>query len=211
MIQTGWLYLQSAWQAACSWLVALWKAFSNDKLAVALLQLLVGALLAYYFTERWQRWRQRREFQHKILVKFSELSHEVLERLINTWDLAREQNAQADLDAAHRAAWTKAFSLMGLDMELSAVFVDAKIPPSYLRLVGTLRDLQTLDPMTPEGATRANTLQNQYLAYRELVSALMIREIGTQKAPRIVKRLQRAEEGVAQYEAPALTRTTGVQ
>jgi hypothetical protein len=50
-------------------------------LVIALVQVLVGALLAYLLTERWQRWRQRRDFQYRTLIKFSELSYEMMDRL----------------------------------------------------------------------------------------------------------------------------------
>ena len=48
---------------------------------IALVQIAVGLLAAYLLTERWQRWRQRREFQHKTLAKFSELSNELMDRM----------------------------------------------------------------------------------------------------------------------------------
>ena len=50
-------------------------------LVIALLQVVVGALIAYMFTELWQRWRQRRDFQYRTLAKFSELSYEMTDRL----------------------------------------------------------------------------------------------------------------------------------
>lgn len=50
-------------------------------LFVVLVQLLIGGITAYCLAERWQRWRQRRDFQHRTLVKFSELSYEMMDRL----------------------------------------------------------------------------------------------------------------------------------
>src|SRR2546425_669565 len=41
----------------------------------------IGAVLAYFGAERWQRWRQRRDFQYRTLVKLSELSYDMMDRL----------------------------------------------------------------------------------------------------------------------------------
>ena len=46
-----------------------------------LLTLALGADLAYLGTERWQRWRRRRDFQYRTLMKFTELTYDLMDRL----------------------------------------------------------------------------------------------------------------------------------
>jgi hypothetical protein len=49
-------------------------------LAAPVVQLLLATLFGLVFAERWQRWRQRRDFQYRTLVKFSDLSSEMMDR-----------------------------------------------------------------------------------------------------------------------------------
>jgi hypothetical protein len=60
-------------------------------LVIALVQLGVGLFVAYFLTERWQRWRQRRDFQYRTMVKFSETSMDVF---VSLSDLLASRPAQ---------------------------------------------------------------------------------------------------------------------
>jgi len=46
-------------------------------LFIGIVQVILGGVAAYFLTERWQRWRQRREFQYRTMSKFSEISMEI--------------------------------------------------------------------------------------------------------------------------------------
>lgn len=50
-------------------------------LLAPVVQLLLATLLGFFLAERWQRWRQRREFQHRAMMTFSEVSLDVFDRL----------------------------------------------------------------------------------------------------------------------------------
>jgi hypothetical protein len=91
-----------------------WRSLRHP-LVIALLQVVVGALIAYLLTERWQRWRQRRDFQYRTLVKFSELSYEMMDRLSEL--LVLRGRMASDLYIAKRredlSRWTLFVSMRG--------------------------------------------------------------------------------------------------
>src|SRR3989338_5571122 len=71
-----------------------WEALLRHPLLIALMQLVVGGLGAFWLTERWQRWRQRREFQHRTLVKFSELTYEMMDRTAELLNWGRSMSGE---------------------------------------------------------------------------------------------------------------------
>jgi hypothetical protein len=63
-----------------------WVAFVSALTSHAFIVAAFGAFSAYFIAERWQRWRQRREFQHRAMLDFAEASTAVMATL---WNMAR--------------------------------------------------------------------------------------------------------------------------
>lgn len=118
-------------------------------LVVALFQAVFLALVAYFLTERWQRWRQRREFQYRSLVKFSELSEEAFNRLSEmlmlTWRLVRSEASpfvvRPKISEMQREFVDGRARLLAMDGELGAGFKDPKILQGLIYLRDIMRIL----------------------------------------------------------------------
>ena len=90
--------------ASATW--SLIAVLSEKPLFVATVQLAVGVGVAYLFAERWQRWRQRRDFQYHTMSRLSEISSELHSRFqelyalridgftMDFWTKFRECNAR---------------------------------------------------------------------------------------------------------------------
>lgn len=106
----------------------------NKPLLVAGLQLLVGGLIAWIFTERWQRWRQRRDFQYAALVSFARSSTEVFATLYELL-LAKSQMApQQERDKLQREYTAKLAPLLAVDADFFAAFHDSALVYDFERL-----------------------------------------------------------------------------
>src|SRR5262249_18783382 len=90
-------------------------ALLRHLLLIAIAQVVAALLVAYFLTERWQRWRQRRDFQFRTLAKFSELSYELMDRLSEL--LMGRGRIPEDIYAQKRRAevarWTVFVSMRG--------------------------------------------------------------------------------------------------
>ena len=176
-------------------------------LVIALVQVLVGLLLAYLLTERWQRWRQRRDFQHKTLVKFSELSFEMMDRfaelLVGRGRISPESHATKRREALSR--WTLFASMRG---EVMAAFGHAFIKgKEYQGLFNSLNALRAhVNAAQPVPLDRFEPDQEKFLAYREAVVAHMVRAMGLLPRPAWKSELDSAEARVqaAEERLPAM-------
>jgi hypothetical protein len=179
-------------------------------LVTALVQVLAGLLLAYLLTERWQRWRQRRDFQHKTLVKFSELSFEMMDRLsellVLRGRMATDQYAAKQREQLSR--WTAFVSMRG---EVMAAFGHAFIKGrAYQGVFNNLNALRAhVNAAQPVPLDRFEPDQEKFLAYREAVVAHMVRAMGLLPRPAwkseldsAEARVQAAEERLAAMTAP---------
>ena len=159
---------------AWNWATLLWHP-----LLVAAVQLLIGLGIAYLFAERWQRWRQRREFQHRTLVRFSELSYEMMDWLAEL--LVLRARMAPELYIARRreflSRWT-IFVATGAEVLASygRRFVrSAHYQGVYTALNALRAAVNAVEPVLRE---RFEPEQEKFLAYREAVVANMIHAMG---------------------------------
>lgn len=155
--------------------VMAWR-WLRHSLVIALIQLLLGALVAYALVERWQRWRQRRDFQYRTLVKFSELSYEMMDRLSELL-VTRGRMAPDAYVARRREAlsrWTLFVSMRGEVMAAYGhAFVKGKAYQGVFNNLTALRDHLNATEAVP--LVRFEPDQEKFLAYREAVVAYMVR------------------------------------
>jgi hypothetical protein len=148
-------------------------------------QLFGGIAVGFWLTERWQRWRQRREFQDRTLVKYSDLSYDLADRLselLVTRSSSRSDlaNLVATFPSNQReliACWTALVSTRG---EMMAAFGrDFVLGPDYqgfFAAVDTLRSF--LREREPVPQARFEPEQEKFLEYREAVVAHMVLAMG---------------------------------
>jgi len=139
----------------------------------------IELLLRHPLTERWQRWRQQREFQHRTLVKFSELSYEMMDRLSELL-VGRGKIEIAQYREKHRAEVARWALFLSMRPEVIAgygrQFVLGK---HYQGLVTSLNALRGyVNRSEPVPQTRFEPEQEKFLAHREAVVAEMIRAMG---------------------------------
>jgi hypothetical protein len=98
-------------------------------LFVALFQLAAGGLVAYWLTERWQRWRQQRDFQYRAMVKFNELLYDIANKV------AELLMARVLIGAGTPAPsyWDKYREFVSRRTALEAMRDELVAPPSALR------------------------------------------------------------------------------
>lgn len=164
-----------------------WDVILRHPLLIAVLQLLAGVGIAYWFAERWQRWRQQRDFQYRAMVKFNELAHDLAERtselLVTRAFLGSGIPGQPYLDK-HREFITRWTALEAMRDELIAVFSDATIR-DFDRLRGTLNVirgfLNTGLASAPTKQEEFEPIQDRFLDERQITSIGMIRDMGFAK------------------------------
>jgi len=191
------------WAHSLATVLSPWFAWGfRYSLFVALVQLAVGGLAGYYLTERWQRWRQRREFQARTLAKFSELSYEMMDRLseLLMWRIKQPTQAQAEKQRELLTRWTVFVSMRGEVMaSFGRAFVLQGAFQGVFKTLNTLRGL--LKEMTPVPQERFELDQEQYLAYREAVVALMVHKMGLLSDTELKAELDRCGARLQSVEA----------
>jgi len=153
-----------------------WPLLLRHPLITAVVQLLVGIVIAYFLTERWQRWRQRREFQHKTLVKFSELSNEMMDLLSEL--LMRRGTMPTDMwQEKHRAFVSRWTAFAATRAEVMAAFGRQLIlSADYQGIYNALNELRSyLGAQDPVPQQQFEPEQEKFLANREAVVAKMLR------------------------------------
>ena len=156
-----------------------WYTLLRHPLFVALVQLVVGGLSAYWLTEQWQRWRQQREFQHRTLVKFSELSYEMADRLAEL--LVGRGKIPVDAYVPKRremvARWTVFVSTRGEVMaSFGRHFVHGSDYQGLFKALNALRGF--VNEPEPVSQERFEPEQEKFLAYREALVARMVQRNG---------------------------------
>jgi hypothetical protein len=180
-----------------------WSPLSTHPLFTAVVQLLVGILIAYMLTERWQRWRQRREFQHRMLVKFSELSFEMMdltaELLMRRGTMPNELWAEKRREFLSR--WTVFASVRG---EMMAAYGRRFVlSADYQRTFNALQSLRShINASNPVPREQFEPDQEKFLAYREAVVANMVR------AMRLISRSEWSAEAKRSRERVAVAEVT---
>lgn len=148
-------------------------------LIAPIVQLLLVTVLGFAFAERWQRWRQRRDFQYRTLVRFSELSTDLMDRLsellVMRGRIATEAYAEKRREMIAR--WT---SLASMRPEVMACFGRAFIlSEDYQRMFTALSTLMALARAPePVPLARFEPEEEKFLAHREAVVANMVRAMG---------------------------------
>jgi hypothetical protein len=159
-------------------------------LLIALAQVVLGLLAAYFLTEQWQRWRQRRDFQFRTLAKFSELSYDLFNRLsellVGHGRIPSEEYNRKRLE--YVARWTVFVSMRG---EVMACFGHGFLcSDDYQNLYRALDKLRSyVRAAEPVPLARFEPEQEKFLAHREAIVADMVRAMGL-----ISRRHHRAEK-----------------
>jgi hypothetical protein len=173
-----------------------WSLLLRHPLFTALVQLLVGILIAYLLTERWQRWRQRREFQHRTLVKFSELSNEMMdllsELLIRRGHMRTEAWVEKQREFISR--WTAFTAIRG---EMMGAFGRQFIlSADYQGVFNALTKLRSyVGAPAPVPQQQFEPEQEKFLANREAVVASMLRSMKLLQRKDWESELQQARRG----------------
>src|SRR5258705_50403 len=141
-------------------------------LFVAALQLLVAIVLAYLGTERWQRWRQRREFQYRTMSKFSEITADLHSRLQELYAL-RLAGSTTDFQARFREFNARHPQLIALEGELVAGFGDGEIHHEYADLLVATRIFSTTILSEQAGRNEFDAAEDRFLAIRRLLIGRM--------------------------------------
>jgi hypothetical protein len=129
--QTSWIDIISA---------LLSHPLLEHPLIVAIVQITFAFLLALFFTERWQRWRQRREFQYRAMVKFGELTEEAFSRLSELL-VGRGHLPNEQLNRLRREHIYRRGPLLAMDAELGVAFGDVKLFQGLFYLTDIMRVL----------------------------------------------------------------------
>jgi len=108
-------------------------SFLRHPLFIALVQVAVGLGAAYFLTERWQRWRQRREFQYRVMSKLSETSTELFVLLADLLTM-RARPVEAELLEKKRTYISRRTAFHSLEAEIMASFTQAETMQRYYAL-----------------------------------------------------------------------------
>lgn len=187
-----------------------WTALLVHPLFVALAQLLIDAFIAYVLTEKWQRWRQRRESQHHTLVKFSELTYELTDLLAELLMLRGKMAPEIYITKNRElvSRWTALAATRG---EVMAAYGRPLVLDAHYQ--GVFNTLKTLRAYVREPApvlrTRFEPEQEKFLAHREAVVAHMVRAMGLLSTREWKTEVNRARVRIDAAEAAATRSTPG--
>ena len=146
-------------------------------LFVALVQLGGGALAAYFLAERWQKWRQRRDFQFRTLVKFSELSEEAFNRLSELLVLADRRSPERRRALLREFVYLRG-RLFAMDGEIRTVFKDDNIFSGLIYLRDIMRILYNIASRDADiRREEFEPIQDCMAAQRSLMISRMAREM----------------------------------
>jgi hypothetical protein len=142
-------------------------------------QFILASVFAFVFAERWQRWRQRRDFQYRTLGKFSELSYEMMDRLAELL-VTRGQLCADDYRAKHREFVSRWTLFVALRSEVLASFgrglVHTEAYQGAFDALNRLRGHAIANQPVPQAQFEPD--QERFLAHREAVVAHMIHDMG---------------------------------
>jgi hypothetical protein len=161
------------------WLAAGVEWLHGYGLDAPLVQFVLAALLGFLFVERWQRWRQRRDFQYRTLVKFGELSYEMTDRLSEL--LMKRSQMRPDLYEEKRremiARWATFVSMRGEVMACYGLaFLQKEEYQGMFHALNALRGYARAPEAVP--MARFEPEQEKYLAYQEAIVADMVHAMG---------------------------------
>ena len=173
--------LQWDWARLASTSCSLIRRLLSHPLFVALATLAAGVLLAYLFTERWQRHRQRREFQLRAMVKFNELSYDLLDRMSELLTANPQFGAlfpNHEYPSKHREFVSRWTIFVAMRDELAAVF-DEKVLEDYDLLQQTTKSLKDMiSAMPPVERGAFEHVRDRFLGQRQITAIRMIGNMG---------------------------------
>jgi len=161
-------------------------------LVVAALQLFVAAVLAYFGTERWQRWRQRRDFQYRTLSKLSETSTDLFVRLADMLSSRVKLNEdrsdgrlsasimarESELRDKQRQYIDRRTAFHALEAEIMASYTTTEIMAGYYELDAKAKALFDL---VQSSHTRSREhyepIQNDFTKLRKALFGMMVVEM----------------------------------
>jgi hypothetical protein len=162
-------------------------------------QVVGGSLTAYFLTERWQRRRQRREFQQRALTKLSEIAgdfHFRVTELIEDVDTKRPNGASKD---SSRELLRGEDALSTLETELISAFRRQDVRKAYADLSVTASFICEMSrPNRPLDMSLAARVQRRFLAQMRVIQSRMLREMRVASR----RQLQRQERKFRQYIQP---------
>jgi hypothetical protein len=164
-------------------LVSFWLAAGVARLhayglLAPLVQLLLVTLFGFIFAERWQRWRQQRDFQHRAMVKFSELT---MEQVVLLGELLVSRVGRPGVHAGtlFRQYMARRVPFHALEGEIAAAFDDAQLLADYYEFGRIARALSDRvignEPLNRESF---EPLQDALLILRKLMVTRMIQQMG---------------------------------
>lgn len=164
---------------AVNWLASVYPLLREDKLIIAVLQIVFGGIVAYFLTERWQRWRQRREFQYRTMSKFSETSMELFVVLGELLSIHPLRQAMADVwDERQRRYISQRVPFHALEADIMASFKSGRILSSYYELNKKAKALFEFVQSTGYlNETAYKAIQDEFLKRRKNLLGQMIAEM----------------------------------
>jgi hypothetical protein len=156
-----------------------WRWLHEYGLLAPLAQLVLATAFGFVFAERWQRWRQRRDFQYRTLVKFSDLTYEIFDKISALLMLRGGMPPDVYLQRQREmvSTWTMFAAMRGEVMASYGRHLLLSEPYQGLfRALDTLREYVRASESVPQ--TRFEPVQERYLAHRETVVAEMVRAMG---------------------------------
>ena len=156
-----------------------WYTLLRHPLFVALVQLVVGGVGAFWLTERWQRWRQRREFQYKTMSTFSEVSMELFVVLGELLAIHPHRQAMADVwDERQRRYISQRVPFHALEADILASFKRGEILIGYYELNGKAKTLFDFVQSTGQlSEAMFKPIQDDFLKRRKRLLGEMIADM----------------------------------
>lgn len=157
-----------------------WIALMRHPLLIALVQLFVGGGLAYLLTERWHRWRQRREFQYRVMSAFSQSSVRLFLLLTDQLINHPKRGEMSDAwDEKQRLIFEQRVLLRALRAEILASFSGAHVITAYFAMGDATTALtDMIDSRRPYNLQECEIL---LVEYKEQGSQALLRMMAAMK------------------------------
>jgi hypothetical protein len=163
-----WTHISRSLVAAFQWL-------HTYGLLAPLVQFVLAMIVAVFLAERWQRWRQRRDFQYKTLARFSEVTYDIMDRISEL--LVGRGRMQVEQYLLKRREFVTQWTVMGaMRPEVIACYGRGLVRgEDYQGMFAAFNALRAfINALEPVAQETFAPEQEKFLVYRERVVTRMV-------------------------------------
>jgi len=135
-------------------------------------------VVGFVFVEKWQRWRQRREFQYRTMSKLSETSTELFVLLADMLTARATGPVDLGLLEKQRLYIVKRTAFHALEADIMASFTRSETMAGYYALNGKANELfKLVQSVTAPTPSQYEPVQSEFQKLQKVLFGQMVSEM----------------------------------